>query len=96
MHRTHIGTARMSPKQVQAKASPTSMFHMADIKTAIVTPSMAWLSLVPTSLPGEIRQALNDAASGDGRLDEGQARTWITQADALLAAAHALAAANPS
>jgi hypothetical protein len=58
--------------------------------------SIANLTLKRSALAGQIRQALDDAASGDVRLDEGQARTWIKQAGDLLAAAHALAAANPS
>jgi outer membrane murein-binding lipoprotein Lpp len=61
-----------------------------------VESSIANLTSKRNVLAGEIRQALNDAASGNARLDESQAKAWINQAQALLDQAHALAAANPA
>ncbi len=43
---------------------------------------------------GQIRAALNAAASGAGDLDEGQAKDWIAQAQSLLDRAHALATSS--
>jgi arylsulfatase A-like enzyme len=57
--------------------------------------SIANLTLQRDVLAGQIRQALNEAASGTARLDEKQAKAWINEAQALLDRAHALAAANP-
>ena len=46
--------------------------------------------------PATIRQALNDASSGNGKLDQNQAKDWLSQAQSLLDQAHALAVANPA
>lgn len=76
-------------------ASTAALKSTDGLKYDSIEASIANLTVQRNALAGEIRQALNDAAGGD-RLDEGQARAWIRQADGLLAAAHALAAANPS
>ncbi|MFL5954160.1 MAG: hypothetical protein ACJ76I_08645 [Gaiellaceae bacterium] len=61
------------------------------IETAITT-----LTSERDVLAGEIRAALNDAAAGNGAIDESRAKDWITQGQSLLDRAHALAAANPA
>ncbi len=58
--------------------------------------SIANLTVTRNALAGTIRQALNDAASGNGKLDQNQAKDWLSQAQSLLDQAHALAVANPA
>jgi hypothetical protein len=77
-------------------ASTAALKSTDALKYDSIEASIATLTVKRNALAGTIRQALNDAAAGADRLDETQARAWIKQADALLAAAHALAAANPS
>jgi len=45
-------------------------------------------------LAGQISTALNDAAAGNGSIDQGQARSWITKANDLLDRAKTLAAGS--
>ena len=58
--------------------------------------SIANLTVTRNALAGAIRQALNDASSGNGKLDQNQAKDWLSQAQSLLDQAHALAVANPA
>ena len=58
--------------------------------------TIANLTLKRNVLAGQIRQALNDAASGGDGLDGKQAKDLVSQAQNLLDQAHALAAANPA
>jgi hypothetical protein len=77
-------------------ASTAALKTSDQLKYDSIESAIANLTVKRNVLAGSIRQALNDAASGDVRLDDDQARTWIKQAQNLLGQAHALAAANPA
>jgi hypothetical protein len=93
-------------KQVNAPfgrfATDTLVASTAALKTTDalkydrIEAAIAVLTTERNALTGEIRAVLNDAASGDGRLDENQAKDWISQAQSLLDRAHALAVENPA
>ena len=93
-------------KQINAPfgqfATDTLVASTAALKTSdalkydSIEASIANLTSKRNVLAGQIRQALNDAASGNGKLDQSQSKDWITQAQGLLDQAHALAAANPA
>ena len=53
---------------------------------------IANLTAQRNTVAGGIRAALNDAARGNAKLDEGSAKAWISQGQALLDAAAQLAA----
>ena len=82
-------TTRWSPRPLRSSTSDALKYE--SIETAIAN-----LTLTRNVLAGEIRQALNDASSGNGRIDDDQARAWIKRAQNLLDQAHALAVANPA
>ena len=94
-----------SYKQINAPfgqfASDTLVASTAALKTSdalkydSIETAIANLTTKRNVLAGQIRQALNDAASG-ARLDETQSSDWIRQAQSLLDQAHALAVANPA
>lgn len=77
-------------------ASTAALKSSDPLKYDSIETSIANLTLQRNVLAGQIRQALNDAASGSARLDDDQSRGWIKQAQSLLGQAHALAAANPA
>ena len=93
-------------KQINAPfgqfANDTLVASTAALKTSdalkydSIEAAIANLTSARNVLAGEIRQALNDAAAGNGSLDESQSKNWIKQAQSLLDQAHALAAANPA
>ena len=95
-----------SYKQINAPfgqfADDTLVASTAALKTSdaqkyeSIETAIANLTLTRNVLAGEIRQALNDASSGNGRIDDDQARAWIKRAQNLLDQAHALAVANPA
>ncbi|MGZ4292099.1 MAG: alkaline phosphatase family protein [Gaiellaceae bacterium] len=100
---TQLGTAY---KQINAPfgqfASDTLVASTAAVKTTDalkydrIEAAIADLTTERDALAGDIRQALNEAAAGGQRLDENQAKTWVTQAQSLLDRAHALAVENPA
>ena len=77
-------------------ASTAALKSSDPLKYDSIETSIANLTLQRNVLASQIRQALNDAASGSARLDDDQSRGWIKQAQSLLGQAHALAAANPA
>jgi hypothetical protein len=98
-----VGTAY---KQLNAPfgqfASDTLVASTAAVKSTDalkydqIEAAIANLTTERNALAGAIRQALNDAASGGSGIDGSQASRWLTQAQSLLARAHALAVANPA
>jgi hypothetical protein len=93
-------------KQINAPfgqfASDTLVASTAALKTSDalkydrIEAAIAGLTLERNVLAGAIRQALDDAAAGSSRIDENDAKAWLTQAGSLLDSARALAAANPA
>ena len=85
-----FGTFAMNTLVVSTRAiesgSPADDSTYTDLESRI-----AALTTRRDALATEIRGALNAAASGDAALNEQQAKAWITQAEALLAEAAALA-----
>ena len=67
-----------------------------DLRYEAIESQIANLTVERDALAGAIRSALNAQAAGTGKIDGGQARDWIRQAQSLLDRAHALAAANPA
>ena len=67
-----------------------------DLRYEAIESQIANLTVERDALAGAIRGALNAQAAGTGKIDGGQARDWIKQAQSLLDRAHALAAANPA
>jgi hypothetical protein len=67
-----------------------------DLRYEAIESQIANLTVERNALAGTIRAALNAQAAGTGKIDGGQARDWIKQAQSLLDRAHALAAANPA
>ena len=65
-----------------------------NLKYDQVETQIANLTAQRNLVAGNIRAALNDAAKGSGKLDEGTAKDWINQGQGLLDAAAALAAAS--
>src|SRR5205823_2002533 len=98
-----VGTAY---KQLNAPfgrfASDTLVASTAAVKSTDalkydqIEAAIANLTTQRNALTGDIRQALNDAASGGSGIDASQASRWLTQAQSLLDRAHALAVANPA
>jgi len=76
-------------------ASTAALASSDALKYDQIEASIANLTTQRNALAGDIRQALNDAADGTTRLDENQANTWISQSQALLDEARALAVENP-
>jgi len=75
-------------------ASTTALKSTSDLTYDSIEAQIATLTAQRNGLAGTIRAALNDAAAGRGRIDEGQARNWITKANDLIARANALAAGS--
>ena len=73
-------------------ASTTALKSTDGLKYDSIETKIADLTSQRDVLAGAIRQALNDAAAGNGKIDQSQARAWIKQAQSLLDQAHALAA----
>jgi len=86
-----LDTLVASTNALKQPATPTGDLNYDAIETQIAN-----LTTERDVLAGAIRAALNDAAAGNGKIDEDQARTWVKQARSLLDRAHALAAANPA
>ena len=76
-------------------ASTAALKSTDELKYDSIETQIANLTFERDTLAGEIRAALNGAAAGTAKLDEQQAKDWISQAQSLLDRAHALAAANP-
>jgi hypothetical protein len=78
------------------KASTTAIKQPAtaagDLKYDSIETQIANLTLQRNALAGAIRDALNDAAKGVAPIDQGDAKRWVTKGQALLDAAHVLAA----
>ena len=77
-------------------ASTAALKTTDALKYDSIEASIANLTLQRNALAGQIRQALNDAASGAGSINGDQSKDWINQAKSLLDQAHALAVANPA
>jgi hypothetical protein len=77
-------------------ASTAAIKTTDDLKYDRIETAIANLTTERNALAGQIRTALNDAAGGDGKIDESQAKAWISEAQSLLDRAHALALANPA
>ena len=77
-------------------ASTAALKTTDALKYDRIEAAIADLTVQRNALAGAIRQALNDAAAGGDRLDENQAKSWISQAQSLLDLAHALAVENPA
>ena len=77
-------------------ASTAALKSTDALKYDQIEAAIANLTTERNAVAGDIRQALNDAASGKARLDQNQANTWISQAQSLLDRAHALAVENPA
>jgi hypothetical protein len=73
-------------------ASTTALKSTDALKYDSIETKIADLTTQRDALAGAIRQALNDAAAGNDRIDESQARAWVKKAQSLLDQAHALAA----
>jgi len=86
-----LDTLVASTNALKQPATPTGDLNYDAIETQIAN-----LTTERDVLAGAIRAALNDAAAGNGKIDEDQARAWVKQARSLLDRAHALAAANPA
>jgi hypothetical protein len=86
-----LDTLVASTNALKQQATPTGDLTYDAIETQIAN-----LTAERDVLAGAIRAALNDAAAGNGKIDEDQARGWIKQAKSLLGRAHDLAAANPA
>ena len=74
-------------------ASSTKALESSDANDATYTSIEAQIASLTTqrdALASTIRQALNDAAFNGGNITNAQAQQWITQANALIAAAAAL------
>jgi hypothetical protein len=100
---TDLGTAY---KQINAPfaqfaldtltASTAALKATDELKYDSIETQIANLTVERDQLAGDIRAALNDAASGKASIGNDQAKAWITQAQSLLDRAHALAVANPA
>jgi outer membrane murein-binding lipoprotein Lpp len=77
-------------------ASTAALNTADELKYESIESQIANLTTERDQLAGNIRTALNDAAAGKSKIDNTQARDWITQAQSLLDRAHALALANPA
>jgi hypothetical protein len=77
-------------------ASTAALKTADELKYESIESQIANLTTERDQLAGNIRTALNDAAAGKSKIDNTQARDWITQAQSLLDRAHALALANPA
>jgi hypothetical protein len=77
-------------------ASTAALKSSDELKYDEIETKIANLTVERNTLAGVIRAALNGAAAGTQKLDESQAKGWITQAQSLLDRAHALAQANPA
>jgi hypothetical protein len=77
-------------------ASTAALKSTDELKYDSIETQIANLTFERDTLAGAIRAALNDAATGSDKLDEKQAKDWISQAQSLLDRAHALAVANPA
>jgi hypothetical protein len=86
-----LDTLVASTNALKQPATPTGDLTYDAIETQIAN-----LTAERDVLAGAIRAALNDAAAGNGKIDEDQARGWIKQAKSLLSRAHDLAIANPA
>ena len=62
-----------------------------NLKYDSIETSIANLTSQRDVLAGTIRQALNDAAKGVSKIDQSNAKTWISQGQSLLDQAHTLA-----
>ncbi len=65
-----------------------------NLKYDSIEAQIANLTAKRNVVAGVIRDALNNAAKGSGKLDESNAKDWISQGQGLLDAAAALAAAS--
>ena len=77
-------------------ASTAALKATDELKYDSIETQIANLTVERDQLAGDIRAALNDAASGKASIGNDQAKAWITQAQSLLDRAHALAVANPA
>jgi hypothetical protein len=77
-------------------ASTAAIKATDELKYDSIETAIADLTTERNSLVAQIRTALNAAAAGDAKVDESQAKAWITQVQSLLDRAHALAVANPA
>jgi hypothetical protein len=77
-------------------ASTAALKSTDELKYESIETQIANLTTERDQLAANIRTALNDAAGGGAKIDNTQARDWITQAQSLLDRAHALALANPA
>jgi arylsulfatase A-like enzyme len=75
------------------QASTKALASPSDLTYESIETKIANLTFERDTLAGTIRAALNGAAFGDEKLDESQAKDWITKANGLIDQAHALATA---
>ena len=85
-----LDTLIASTNALKQPAGPSGDLAYDAIETQIAN-----LTAERDTLVGAIRAALNQAAAGNGKIDEDQARAWVKQANSLLARAHDLAVRNP-
>jgi hypothetical protein len=76
-------------------ASTAAIKATDELKYDSIETAIANLTTERNALVAQVRTALNSAAAGKGKIDETQAKGWITQAQSLLDRAHALAVENP-
>ncbi len=77
-------------------ASTAALKATDELKYDSIESQIANLTSERDLLAGNIRAALNAAASGNGAIDQSQAKAWLDEAQSLLSRAHALAVANPA
>ncbi|MGN6797897.1 MAG: hypothetical protein ACTHKS_07075 [Gaiellaceae bacterium] len=77
-------------------ASTAALATNDALKYDQIEAAIANLTTQRNALAGDIRQALNDAASGGPGINGSEASRWLTQAQSLLDRAHALAVENPA
>jgi hypothetical protein len=77
-------------------ASTAALKSSDESKYDGIETAIANLTFERNTVAGAIRAALNAAAAGRQKLDESQAKGWISEAQSLLDRAHALAQANPA
>ena len=80
--RSALGNPDIEFVAVNDLTTPATLAHQ--LKYDSIESAIANLTVQRNALAGAIRQALNDDASGNDKLDNDQARTWIKQAQSLL------------
>jgi hypothetical protein len=91
-----FGQFALDTLQASTNALKQPATQAGDLNYDRIETQIANLTTERDTLASTVRAALNDAAAGNGSIDESQAKAWINQAQSLIDRAHALAVANPA